>query len=602
MSLPQARGVGWSEERGTSDERSPRPKPAQAQREALSEPQARGVGWSEERGTSDERSPRPKRAQAQRGALSEPQTAGAPAAEREVPARDAQAAAEPMPDGLSWVDVRRGLYRDSITLMRISRGLAERDGVLDALTAMATELNLELLGQMGFAAPPDAGPNDLVVAIRAADEATLGTARDLLDSLLGDVPNASPGVAAGDGHAPARTIAAAAARVRATGSAPTLAVVSVPGRYAFTEAMDALESGLNVMIFSDNVSIKQEILLKDAGARLGLIVMGPDCGTAVIGGAGLGFANVVRPGPVGIVAASGTGAQQVMCLLDAAGVGVSHAIGVGGRDLSAEVSGRATLQALAALNADPATELIVVVSKPPAPPVAGLIREAARRLTTPVVFAVLGTGTGTPPAGWREQDLTAAVEAALSALDVPVPDWPSWPSPVPRRPRPGALRGLFAGGTLCAEALQIAAGALGAVHSNLSGRQARDSGHIMIDFGDDRLTEGRAHPMIDPSLRLDRLAAELADPGCAVVLIDVVLGHAAEPDPAARLAPLIGRAPGAGDTAVVVSLCGTPNDPQGRDRQAAALCSAGAAVFASNAAAARHAVSLIEHDPSPTRA
>ncbi|HEX6469281.1 MAG TPA: FdrA family protein [Streptosporangiaceae bacterium] len=500
-----------------------------------------------------------------------------------------------------WVDVRPGLYRDSITLMRISRGLAERDGVLDALTAMATDLNLELLDQMGFTAPPEAGPNDLVVAIRAADEAALAAALELLDSLLTEVPAAGsggPGEPGGQdaGRAsPARTTGAAAARLRTAGSPATLALVSVPGRHAFVEAMDALDAGLNVMIFSDNVPVEQEILLKDAAARRGLLVMGPDCGTAVIGGAGLGFANAVRPGPVGIVAASGTGSQQVMCLLDAAGVGVSHAIGVGGRDLSAEVSGRATLQALAALNADPATELIIMVSKPPAPPVARLIKEAARRLSTPVVFAVLRDGSADPPhVGGRVGDLTVAVESALSALGVPVPAWPSWPAAVPRRPRRGALRGLFAGGTLCAEALLVAADALGTVHSNLPGWPAGNTGHVMIDFGDDRLTEGRAHPMIDPSLRLDRLAAELADPDCAVVLLDVVLGHAAEPDPAARLAPLIGGAPGADDTAVVVSLCGTPHDPQGRDRQAVALCEAGASVFCSNAAAARHAVSLIE--------
>jgi FdrA protein len=453
---------------------------------------------------------------------------------------------------------------------------------------MATDLNLDLLGQMGFTAPGDAGPDDLVVAIRAGGERALRGARELLASLLAAVP-AAP-AATPEAAAPAKSVGAAAARA----DGGTLALVSVPGRYAFVEAMDALESGLNVMIFSDNVPLDQEIALKDAAARRGLIVMGPDCGTAVVGGAGLGFANVVRPGPVGIVAASGTGAQQVMCLLDAAGVGVSHVIGVGGRDLSAEVSGRSTLQALAALNADPATELIVLVSKPPAPRVAGLIKEAARRLATPVVFAVLRDADpqdGRGGSSGRGGDLTAAVETALSALGVPVPAWPCWPAPVPHRPRSGSVRGLFAGGTLCAEALLIVAGALGAVHSNLPGRTEGDTGHLMIDFGDDRLTQGRAHPIIDPALRLDRLAAEIADPACTVVLIDVVLGHGAEPDPAARLAPLIERA---GDTAVVVSLCGTRHDPQGRDRQAAFLRDAGAAVFASNAAAARYAVSLIK--------
>jgi FdrA protein len=364
--------------------------------------------------------------------------------------------------------------------------------------------------------------------------------------------------------------------------------VSVPGEHAFAEAMDALTAGLNVMVFSDNVSLDQEIALKEEAARRGLIVMGPDCGTAVIGGAGLGFANAVRPGPVGLVAASGTGSQQVMCLLDAAGVGVSHVLGVGGRDLSADVSARSTLQALTALDEDPATELIVVVSKPPAAQVAGLIREAARRLATPTVFALLGQG---------QPDLTAAVEAVLAHLEVPVPQWMCLPAPASRTPRPGTrLRGLFAGGTLCDEAMQIAAGALGPIHSNIpldpTWTLNGGSHHTMIDFGDDALTRGRAHPMIDPGLRLERLAAEAADPSCGVLLLDVVLGYGAEADPSALLVPAIAEVPSY--IPVVVSLCGTASDPQGRDRQAIALQQAGASVWASNAAAARQAVGLIE--------
>jgi FdrA protein len=461
-------------------------------------------------------------------------------------------------EGKELVEVRSGAYHDSVTLMRAGRRVAERPGVRAAMTAMATPVNLDLLAGMGFTPPPGARPDDLLVAIRADDAAELEAARAALDALLAARAEPSRGFGA---PPPPRTTGSAARRVDAT-----VALVSVPGPYAFTEAMDALDAGLNVMVFSDNVPVEHELELKETAARRGLLVMGPDCGTAVIGGAGLGFANVVRPGRIGLVAASGTGAQQVMSLLDEAGAGVSHVLGVGGRDLSASISGRSTLQALRALDADPATELIVVVSKPPAAEVGDLIRSAARRLSTPVRFGLLGEGGA---------DLTTVVEDALGAAGVPVPSWPSWPpaGPVPLA-RPGTLRGLFAGGTLCEEATLIA----GPVP------------HEMTDFGDDRYTRGRAHPMIDPTLRLERLRADTAGDAYAAVLIDVVLGHGADPDPAAALAPVIRRA----KVPVVVSLCGTSGDPQGRDRQAEALAAAGAAVYSSNAAATRHAVSLAE--------
>jgi FdrA protein len=462
------------------------------------------------------------------------------------------------------VVVRRGAYHDSVTLMRVGRSLAALDGVVAAQSAMATELNRELLAEQGFEVPADAGPNDLVVAVRAVDSGALNRALDALPTLLTPAPEASSPGGLGV-ERPGRTTASAARRAPSA----TLALVSVPGPHAFAEAMDALAAGLNVLLFSDNVPVAQEIVLKEEAARRGLLVMGPDCGTAVVGGVGLGFANVVRHGPVGLVAASGTGSQQVMSLLDEAGVGISHALGVGGRDLSAEVSGRSTLQALTALDEDPSTELIVVVTKPPAPRVADLVREALRRLSTPTVFAPLGPGM---------RDLTATVEKVLALRGVEIPKWPVWPAPVPRTAPGTELRGLFAGGTLCSEASMIA-------------------GVPFTDFGDDAYTRGRAHPMIDPTLRLEHLAAATADPSCGVILLDVVLGHGAEPDPAARLAPLIEAAP----QPVVVSLCGTAADPQDRDRQAAVLQQAGASVFASNAAAARHAVSLITPNTTERR-
>ncbi|MFC4901866.1 FdrA family protein [Streptosporangium amethystogenes subsp. fukuiense] len=451
------------------------------------------------------------------------------------------------------VRVRTGVYHDSVSLMRVSRTATALPGVEVAVVAMATELNLGIAAELGFDLP-EAGPADLLIALRGGGADTLEAALAELDGLLAGL-SAMPAGGAAVEHPPHTVRAAARER------AATLALVSVPGPYAFAEALDAVEAGLSVMIFSDNVPVEQEVLLKRRAAELGVLVMGPDCGTAVIGGAGLGFANVLRPGPVGLVAASGTGAQQVACLLDHAGVGISHLLGVGGRDLSADVGGLSTLRALEALDADPATELIVLISKPPAPEVARAVAETVAKLGTPVVTALLGPG---------QDDLTAATETALRALGAPVPAWPSWPAPGTTGEHAGSLRGIYSGGTLCVEA-----------------RLITGSGEF-TDFGDDAYTVGRAHPMIDPTLRLEALAE--VPPG-EVVLLDVVLGHGADPDPAATLAPAIAGAAARGVT-VIVALVGSEGDPQGLNAQAEALNAAGAAVFTSNAQAAGHAAEV----------
>lgn len=478
------------------------------------------------------------------------------------------------------VEVRSGAYADSVTLMQVSRTVGAMPGVQGALVAMATELNLGLLATMGFAPPASATANDLVIAVRAADDAALSAAvaavADILSARRGTTTSAAA-------DQPARTVASAA---RETG--PALALISLPGQHAFTEAMDALDSGCDVMIFSDNVPVEQEIVLKRTAEQRGLLVMGPDCGTAVVGGVGLGFAHSLAPGPVGVVAASGTGAQQVLCLLDAAGVGVTAALGVGGRDLSLDVGGISTRAALRALDEDADTELIVVISKPPDGTVAAELRRFADTLATPVEFALIGP---------ERPDLTAATELALRRLGADVPTWPSWPGRS-SEPRDGWIRGLFAGGTLCDEAMTIAAARFGAVHSNIplqsewyADPAGAVDGHLMIDFGDDELTRGRPHPMIDQTLRLERFAVDAADPRTAVLLLDVVLGHGANLNPAAEIALAMATAPA--DAPVVVSLIGARADPQDISGQARILQDAGAHVFTSNAQAARFACDLV---------
>ena len=495
------------------------------------------------------------------------------------------------------VEVRRGAFYDSVSLMQVSKAVREAPGVSAALVAMATDLNTDLLAGMGFAMDETVGPNDLLVAIRGEDKAATEAGRYALRAALEELVAAGTS-AGGLGDAPPpRTVGAAVARTGAN-----LALISVPGANAFVEAMDAVTSGVSVMLFSDNVDVEQEIALKDAAVAAGVLVMGPDCGTAVVSGVALGFANLVRAGSFGLVAASGTGAQQVMCLLDAAGVGMSHCLGVGGRDLSAAVCGRSTRQALAALAADASTESVIVVSKPPDAGVLAGLKEYAATLGKPVHWATLDHGG---------PDLTAVVEAALATSTggadgtVGIPVWPRWLADAPGQLVDGSLRGLFCGGTLADEAMVIAGERLGPVWSNvpLSPRFAlppdlRGPSHLVIDFGDDALTRGRPHPMIDPSLRLERIAVEGADPGCGVLLLDLVLGFGSHPDPAGELAAAIGSArakaaEGGRALPVVVTLLGVEKDPQGLSACARTLHAVGASVFVSNAQATRHALSLL---------
>ncbi len=466
------------------------------------------------------------------------------------------------------VELRSGAYADSVTLLQVSRDVASVEGVAAAQVAMATPLNVEVLSGMGFDVP-SASPNDMVVALRADDDQALQRGLSAVDQALAAAVR-RPGTGGTAGSPVSHRTTATALREAPDG----LVLVSTPGPSATVEAVDALEAGCDVMLFSDNVPVDEEVALKRLAADRGLLVMGPDCGTAVVGGLGLGFANVVRPGPVGIVAASGTGCQQLLALLDHAGVGVTSALGVGGRDLSSAVGGLATREALRRLDLDENVDLVVLVSKPPAPGVAAAIEQYVASLGTPVELALLGEG---------RPDLTEVAEAVLRRLDRAVPTWPVNVPAVAHLGGPGSLlRGLFVGGTNCSEARIVA-------ESQLEERGLPTAGHTFNDYGDDEYTSGRAHPMIDPTIRLEHLERVSADDTTSVLLLDVVLGHGAEPDPAALLAPVIAHVP----QPVVVALVGTAGDPQDRQRQAAQLSAAGAEVHLSNAGAARRAVELL---------
>jgi FdrA protein len=371
-------------------------------------------------------------------------------------------------------------------------------------------------------------------------------------------------------------------------------LVSVPGRYAAEVARQALERDRHVFLYSDNVPLADEVRLKTLAAERGLLVMGPDCGTAIVAGTGLGFANRVRPGGIGLVGASGTGIQAITSRVHALGAGLTHALGTGGRDLSAEVGAATAHAALDLLRRDSATRVIVLVSKPPAPQVAARLLSAARTTGKPVVVCFLGW----PPPARRlgplrfAAGLDDAADLAVRALD---DEDTAGPEP-PAEPAAGSLRGLFAGGTLAQEAVQGLAPFLSPLYSNLHAagveplpEPGRSRGHSVIDLGADEYTQGRLHPMLDPTLRIERLRQEAADPETGMILLDLVLGDGAHPDPAAELAEAIAAAgrPGLEFAALVV---GTDEDPQQADAQADRLRQAGAAVFQTVTAALGHVV------------
>jgi len=501
----------------------------------------------------------------------------------------------------SGLRVFRDTYVDSVMQLAASRAMNELDGVDWAAAAMATPANLRTLAEEGFSTDDLGSANDLFLAVRGRDDDVVQ------DALSAGADSMFASRAAGGGATPAvrahRTIGRAVRELPGS----NVAVVSVPGEYAALEAHEALTAGLDVLLFSDNVSIPDEVALKERAAGLGRLLMGPGAGTAMLGGVGLGFANVVRPGPVGIVAAAGTGAQEAMSLLDRWGVGVSAVIGLGGRDLSDAVDGTMAKAAIASLRADPGTDVIFLVSKPPAERVARAVLATADGF--PLVAALVG-GAADAEVGGRQPTRTLE-GGALAVLDVLGVDRPDVVGDLEQRvTRAGEsldadrtlIRGLFSGGTLCYESLVILGDTVGPVYSNVPLEPslrvpAPPGSHICLDLGEEEYTVGRPHPMIDPAARLEMLDEQAADPAVAVVLLDVVLGYGSHEDPASELAPACARAVQQG-VVVVAYVLGTQSDPQDYARQREILRRAGCIVTETAARASLAAAAVALRDPA----
>jgi FdrA protein len=480
--------------------------------------------------------------------------------------------------------IRRGAYYDSVVLMQLQRGLIALPGILDAGVVMATPANCDLLAANHLLPGSiTASPEDLLIVVKAEDDSAAGAALNQIDSLLARRRSTTS-----QDFRP-RSLAGAARQLPEA----NWVLISVAGRYAAGVAREALELDKHVFLYSDNVSLEEEIALKKTAREKGLLVMGPDCGTAIINGVGLGFANRVRRGPIGLVGASGTGLQAVTSHIHNLGGGISHAIGTGSRDLKSEVGAVTAHQALDLLARDEGTKVIVLISKPPSPDVATGLISTAQSMGTPVVIYFIGY----PPPARKIGNLQFAISLSEAAeIAVSQLSGSSSQSLMSDKRVTGYLRGLFSGGTLAYETLLGLQASLSPIYSNapITNNQLlkdplRSECHTILDLGDELFMVGRLHPMIDNDLRIRRMRQEAADEQVGMILLDVVLGEGSHPDPAGELAPVIqeirAQRP---HLEFVVTIIGTDDDPQNLQSQVSHLMHAGVAVFRTAAEAVEH--------------
>lgn len=509
--------------------------------------------------------------------------------------------------------VRENSYFDSVTLMTLSNKLKKIDGVSDAVVSMATDMNKDLLAGIGMSNDEvvNAGANDLLIAIRAASDdicnSTLATMDEMLTSKKGGSKKG------------ARTVFNTISEAKRNDEDLNLSIISVKGEFAAREAREALKNDMNVMLFSDNVTVEQELELKQKAHEKGLLVMGPDCGTAILDGVGLCFANKVRKGKIGLVAASGTGLQELCVLVHRLGQGVSQAIGTGGRDLSAEIGGIMMMDGLSLLEKDEDTKIICLVSKPPVKEVAEKILEKVRNCKKPVVVCFI-SGTYNKLEGTNVVFASNLEDAAVKCVEIATgkdienhkgtifEGNEAWveENKSKLKSEQKYIRGLYCGGTIASETATEMERALAEVYSNVSKKpehKLKDAmksvANTVVDLGDDMFTVGRPHPMIEPGLRDDRLMAEMTDPETAVVVMDFELGYGSNEDPVGVTIDTIREAKAKNEKAgcevpIIAYILGTDEDFQKYDMQKQMLEKEGVYVTKSNLQAALAAIALVK--------
>lgn len=474
-----------------------------------------------------------------------------------------------------FTKVLKDSYFDSVTLMSLSAKVKKETKANEVTVLMATDMNKDLISKVGLATDEvlSAGQNDCVIGVECD-----GDAEEIVNNIVKELA---------DGNNQKKEKKEVSYHTQAQlykEESPNMVVISAPGKYAAREAKIALENDKNVMLFSDNVTEEEELELKQLACEKELLLMGPDCGTTIINGVGLCFANKVTKGNIGIVGASGTGLQEVTVLIDKQGGGISQALGVGGRDLHSEIGGLMTMQCMKALDQDEMTKTIAVVSKPPAADVEEKVVALARTLSKPVVLIFIdgqpredeekvfycsklseGACKAVEVTNKTLKTSFALSEEVLSKLDQ---------EKAKLTANQKYLRALYCGGTLCSETLSIARENLTNVKSNLAKKAEEKLSdplvsecNTIIDMGDDFFTNGKPHPMIEPSIRLDRIVQEAKDPETAVVLLDFELGYGSHDDPVGITIDSIKEAREIAEKdgrylVFVAYICGTDKDKQ----------------------------------------
>lgn len=502
--------------------------------------------------------------------------------------------------------IKPNSYYDSVTLMLITEDIKKKENIEEALVGMGTETNKEFLRELNMIDEEleNTTPNDLLIVVKG-ENINIDEIEKEVESLLKAETKEEEGE---------RFYSSLEGAIKGLDEA-NMAVISIAGEYAGLETQKALDLGLNVMLFSDNVPIETEIELKKYALEKGLLVMGPDCGTAIINGVPMAFSNVVKRGKIGIVAASGTGAQEVSSIISNLGCGISQLIGTGGRDVKKDVGGLMFLEGIKRLIEDDDTEIIVLVSKPPYPEVVKKATELLKKTNKKhVVHFVNGiVEDPTITVGYTLED--AAIKAALLCQGKSIDkneytyfdflesfDFDKKVKEEAAKIKEGKyIRGLYSGGTLADETMVLLSKEIGSVYSPkplnpdyLLENINESKEHTIVDMGEDEFTVGRPHPMIDFTMRKSRLIKEYLDKNTAIIMVDVVLGWGSHMDPAGEIAEAVKAARETSDKyrCVIANICGTYEDPQKYYEQKKKLEDVGITVFPSNASAVKFAVNV----------